>query len=742
MDELYINNVKADLTGETISLNYKNNLLGEIGALQSSFSYTIELPKTIQNCSIFKMAHIPNVRTINGTKVIGETLQVKYLKDGINILGDAVGYLDRISEDAYEISLSFGFLGKFSKWIEEGKTLNDFDFYNDANALTIMYDNELTDYPDEIDSLPNIFKPYYNPGVEMDEQAQKQIARLPAVRVPYYIQQIENETKCKFVFPENVAEKLKYLAMPLVSKKKYYKDVSFNRPTIINSVKSKFIKDFAGTVNVSDYFTTAGITYHDYSPEEIEGSFTTETITVRGSSVNSAAVKNKNISVRAIIPNSDTIVYDSDKTGIVIKNGGIYLNFPADIKGTYNVTTEVIDGTETKVLPNKTCKIKFCKFKKNERDNVWDLEEVLHSFDGEAILMEDDRVRILAESLINNLILEDGFSYGLIFQVCIYHRQYFPPETDDNGNKTYPDYYEITFAELTQTAENEGIAFGGAFSFEPSIKGISADDLLPGEDIIQAKGNLPDIEQVDFLQTLCNMFGVFPIINPRPKQDDETGRYVVEFVNIETLNANKTIIYRNGMPVNDWTDRLVTTTDRVAVATYNDNYGRRNIMKYKDDEKVKSASSAFFDIDDSRLDAEKVLIDLEFAPADDDTIPMYTVEKDYDDNGVEKRTYTLESITPRIMNITPVDVDDVAKAGITFSGLSFDDLKRAYYNPYIKVVQGWRVLTVRVILDTLDLANLDYTLPVYLKQFSQWFGVVSVQADSDGDVCNVELLPL
>lgn len=718
MDELYINGQKADLTGETIILNYKNNLLGGIGALQSSFSYTIALPKTARNCSIFKMAHIPNIRTINGTKVIGETLQVKYLKDGINILGDAVGYLDRISEDAFEISLSFGFLGKFSKWIEEGKTLNDFDYYGDASALTITYGNELTDYPESIDNLPNIFNPYYNLGVEMDEQAKKQIARLPAVRVPYYIEQIENETKCKFNFPENVAEKLKYLAMPLVSKKRYFSEVSFQYPTILNDNSIRSASTYLD--NPIIHKTVSPLTFQNRYPKSITGSFNTDEYTVNARSLNPhSRIAQKSVKMPVIVPNNDI-----ERLNIY---GQLFCEFPFEIKGDFETTKETIDGNEVTVLPNKDCTITFHKLKRNDITNTWDAIEDIYEASGFIQELKDNyATATFANTSPFSATLESGYAYGFTLSVQIYH----------NNNYQYErEYNEIN----PKYTSDEGV-FDGGFSFEPNIKGVGDYDLLPEEDTIYAKGNLPDIAQVDFLQTLCNMFGVFPIINPRPKQDDETGRYIVDFINIETLNANKTVIYRNGMPVNDWTNRLVSTPDRVAIATYNDKYGRRNIMKYKDDEKVKSASSAFFDIDDSRLEAEKVLIDLKIAPADDDTIPMYTVEYDKDDSG--KRTYTLEDVIPRIMNITPVDVDDVAKAGITFSGLSFDDLKRVYYNSYIKVIQGWRVLTVRVILDTLALANLDYTLPVYLKQFSQWFGVVSVQADSDGNTCNVELLLL
>ena len=221
-EELFIKSTsgkweKADLSAQSnIVLAYKNNLLGTIGKIQSSYSYTVSLPKTSKNMRIFQLCNLPSVRVINGTKIIGEPFQVRYRKEGIDILGDAVGFLDGVTKEAFEIGLCFGFLGAFSDWIEEEKTLNDLSAYSGQLAITTTFDNNLTDYPasENIDDLPAIFKPYYDIGFD-PSTAKPEIARLPAVRVPYLIEQIEETVNCKFSFPQNIAERLKYLAIPL-----------------------------------------------------------------------------------------------------------------------------------------------------------------------------------------------------------------------------------------------------------------------------------------------------------------------------------------------------------------------------------------------------------------------------------------------------------------------------------------------------------------------------------------------
>lgn len=48
---------RADLSAQSnIVLDYKNNLLGTIGVIQSSYSYTVSLPKTSKTCGFSNSA--------------------------------------------------------------------------------------------------------------------------------------------------------------------------------------------------------------------------------------------------------------------------------------------------------------------------------------------------------------------------------------------------------------------------------------------------------------------------------------------------------------------------------------------------------------------------------------------------------------------------------------------------------------------------------------------------------------
>ena len=95
---------RADLPAESnIVLAYKNNLLGTIGVIQSSYSYTVSLPKSCKILRIFQLCNLPSVVVVNGTIIIVEPFSVRYRKEGIDILGDAVGFLDGVTKEAFEI---------------------------------------------------------------------------------------------------------------------------------------------------------------------------------------------------------------------------------------------------------------------------------------------------------------------------------------------------------------------------------------------------------------------------------------------------------------------------------------------------------------------------------------------------------------------------------------------------------------------------------------------------------------
>ena len=666
---------RADLPAESnIVLAYKNNLLGTIGVIQSSYSYTVSLPKTSKNMRIFQLCNLPSVVVVNGTKIIGEPFSVRYRKEGIDILGDAVGFLDGVTKEAFEISLSFGFLGAFSDWIENENKLNDLGDYNTFTR----YDNNLTDYPSSgnIDDLPAIFKPYYDMGV----QPNSNIARLPAVKASYLVEQIEKKVDCTFSFPENVSEQIKHLAIPLTNKAITSRIIGIDMyigsgSSIIEGSIDPLYKGFRISPIMCDNFVLGNT---------IEEVLSAENVFIETIREGEKEYKNLNISSTGITSNVDqrlTISFSATFTRATDQDVIFY--------GSGDLWFLEIDGKGIGIV-KKTVGMTYQVGKDLSISTTMDQFEIEP---------------------------KEGYKYAFVL-IC---------ETP---------YSEDIFANSIDNTHGafriSSLDYDGLCSINSSLSEAQSVGIIP---FIPIKGNLPDISQVDFIQSLCDMFGMFPIINPIPKKDDETGKRTVEFVSIDTLFKNKVSRYVYGKKFNDWTDRLITDPNDIEISFSKDGYYQRNYLRYTKDDTVTGNYDGYFDIPDRRLEKEGNLIELLFAASDGDKIIMASEEKD--SNGNLK--YSFEDFEPRIMSV--IKRDD-GKCGLTFDGLDFKALLSKYYSRYIELVQDMYLITVTVELNALDLKNIDYAYPVYFKQFGRYFGIVDIQANSNDDNCEVTLMRL
>lgn len=666
---------RADLPAESnIVLAYKNNLLGTIGVIQSSYSYTVSLPKTSKNMRIFQLCNLPSVVVVNGTKIIGEPFSVRYRKEGIDILGDAVGFLDGVTKEAFEISLSFGFLGAFSDWIENENKLNDLGDYNTFTR----YDNNLTDYPSSgnIDDLPAIFKPYYDMGV----QPNSNIARLPAVKASYLVEQIEKKVDCTFSFPENVSEQIKHLAIPLTNKAITSRIIGIDMyigsgSSIIEGSIDPLYKGFRISPIMCDNFVLGNT---------IEEVLSAENVFIETIREGEKEYKNLNISSTGITSNVDqrlTISFSATFTRATDQDVIFY--------GSGDLWFLEIDGKGIGIV-KKTVGMTYQVGKDLSISTTMDQFEIEP---------------------------KEGYKYAFVL-IC---------ETP---------YSEDIFANSIDNTHGafriSSLDYDGLCSINSSLSEAESVGIIP---LIPIKGNLPDISQVDFIQSLCDMFGVFPIINPIPKKDDETGKRTVEFVSIDTLFKNKVSRYVYGKKFNDWTDRLITDPNDIEISFSKEGYYQRNYLRYTKDDTVTGDYDGYFDTPDKRLEKEGDLIELPFAASDGDKIIMASEKKDDDGN----LTYTFEDFEPRIMSV--IKRAD-GKCGLTFDGLDFKTLLSKYYSRYIELVQDMYLITVTVELNALDLKNIDYTYPVYFKQFGRYFGIVDIQANSADDNCEVTLMRL
>ena len=120
--ELIIEGQHVDLAPDTdITLEYVGNILSGIGKIKMSHSYTVRLPRTLQNARILDDPGQPGHES-------GKTrrfLSARYYRNGIDILGDASAYILKASPEGYEIALLWGGLDKLSEWTSSGRKLTD-----------------------------------------------------------------------------------------------------------------------------------------------------------------------------------------------------------------------------------------------------------------------------------------------------------------------------------------------------------------------------------------------------------------------------------------------------------------------------------------------------------------------------------------------------------------------------------------------------------------------------------------
>lgn len=231
--------------------------------------------------------------------------------------------------------------------------------------------------------------------------------------------------------------------------------------------------------------------------------------------------------------------------------------------------------------------------------------------------------------------------------------------------------------------------------------------------------NLPEITQIDFIKAICGMLGIFAVPDP-------TNANNLKFVSLDTLQANKG-------KARDWSDKLVRSNDdepKTVEYKIND-YCRNNYFKYKEDDSVTTNADGNLKVDSEVLDAEKTVITLPFAPSDGSKIPHYAMNND--GTGVETA-----QVKDRIMRLIS---DGSGMASLTFDRLDFQTLLSTYHSTLSRLLNSAIVITEQVILDELDLKQLDYTIPIYLRQYGKFYGIISIQSTAD-KACEVKAAQL
>lgn len=120
--ELIIEGQHIDLAPDTdITLEYVSNLIGDVGKINLSHSYTAKLPKTARNARVLDDPGRPG----HESRLARKFLSAEYYRNGINLIGQAQAYLLRTTPDSYEVALVWNTLEALQALSQNPETLND-----------------------------------------------------------------------------------------------------------------------------------------------------------------------------------------------------------------------------------------------------------------------------------------------------------------------------------------------------------------------------------------------------------------------------------------------------------------------------------------------------------------------------------------------------------------------------------------------------------------------------------------
>ncbi|MBR0281256.1 MAG: leucine-rich repeat domain-containing protein [Oscillibacter sp.] len=278
---------------------------------------------------------------------------------------------------------------------------------------------------------------------------------------------------------------------------------------------------------------------------------------------------------------------------------------------------------------------------------------------------------------------------------------------------------------------SDGYRFNGITGASLSFSPPAAESNIALGEYFKAKGNFPDITQLDFVKAICGLFGLFVV----PSGSEDT----IKFASIDLLVGNKA-------NAADWSGKLIRDRadgdPREIKYSYGE-FARRNWFKYKDDDTVETSGTAALEVNNEALEPEKDAISIPFAATDEKAttfggvattlarIPHYELNDDGNPQDV--------ALTPRLVCMRGGGANG-NEAYARFIPISFANMIARYYQQLGAILNSAVVIKEKFRLTEYDILGLDYTKPVYLKQYGRYYGIVSVQTESD--ICTVELLQL
>lgn len=249
--------------------------------------------------------------------------------------------------------------------------------------------------------------------------------------------------------------------------------------------------------------------------------------------------------------------------------------------------------------------------------------------------------------------------------------------------------------------------------------------------------NLPDWTGSQLLKNLMKLEGVFPrvVFNETENGGEVQYSQAIEFLSVDDIFSHRAI-------APDWTDKIILSNGLPAekTATFG-SYAQNNVCKYAEDTTNLYTQNAVLKVENEALDKEGDLISLDFASTDTATnghpvIHAYTRKTDDDGNS----SVEFAEVGPRILRFVGAP-DEYGRDFTTAKDLDWETLLKTKYFTYQQVVKFPKVIKATAILDAVDIASLDLTIPVFSFALGHYYAINKLTT-KDGGMAELELLQL
>ena len=754
-EELFINGSRVNIGDTNITLEWKSVIFSDISKYVASHSYTVKLPMTQHNRRIFaSMETMEKAEAEDTRAVVGKRMSARYYCNGVDLLGDANAYLMGTDGENYKITLTWNAVTGFKEMSEEERKIPEV-LSTDLNGNEVMHTVPYEDYYNSIID-PNLHDnvlalDYYN-GVP----PVRYIGTLPSFKVTWIIARLLDHygiphSLNTMIATEDDDDLLNSLYCPMTTlndteKGQYY---------------SVFREDFGATCADDGHVRILGSgmrTLNSFSPVYSSPFFNPRVTGAYDGDYSQyfcGWIGKHELMKYKVKPHIRLFVCEED----VELNTRVRTTEWMEAFLLQNLTLELMNGTGTEdvtsVLSLKPTFVSGEWRRPVDATHSVTYFEVRFENDEEESESNDgleigDITGIKSVDALKSLRRIRRFMLKGVSRAFFYYKPAFDIEKatlTSMRTGTYPQAYD-NYATVTPV-----------FTEGSYIEPYSNEKLVGHE--LSLEPNMPDMKPMDFIKGVLRLTGMFPYMKDGELCFARYGKLI------------------DNMPyAPDWSD-FVTGNPVLpkSISLSVSNFNRRNWMRYKDDDEDNPKYSGYFDVADESLNDEDDLFTLPFAShgqMDDGRalVPVF-------ENGTVQTSYSLPTgwmlIRFQILNIYRNCVEDVAgfvfkeakphigrrvKSSywsmplttenlftknldkLSFEGLSFadpDSIVRQRYRVFEEILKTPYIIKVTMDIDEVTLRDLNFTVPVFLRQYSSYFGVISIKRKSEGE-CTVELV--